>query len=90
MGSHHPAEHDMKTAVAKGANRILHDEGPVIDDALRQGVRDALLLHEERGKRVVVERGRHSRERSRKSAERRPFSRPRVRVRAALDYCPNV
>ena len=43
MGSHHQAEHGMKTVLGKDANRILHDEGPAIDDALRQGVREALL-----------------------------------------------
>ncbi len=46
----------MKTVLGKDANRILHDEGPAIDDALRQGVREALLRHRERGNRVVVER----------------------------------
>ena len=46
----------MKTDTVKDPNRILHDEGHVIDDALRQGVRDALLRHKERANRVVVER----------------------------------
>ena len=46
----------MTTDTAKDPNRIFHDEGHVIDDALRQGVRDALLRHKERGNRVVVER----------------------------------
>jgi hypothetical protein len=46
----------MKPAAAKDPDRILRDEGPAIDDALRQGVRDALLHHKERGNRVVIER----------------------------------
>jgi hypothetical protein len=45
----------MKPAVAKDANQILRDEGPAIDNALRQGVRDALLRHKERGNPVVIE-----------------------------------
>ena len=46
----------MKTDAVKDANRILHDEGTVVDDALRQGVRDALRRHSEHGNRVVIER----------------------------------
>lgn len=46
----------MKPAPAKDANRILRDAGPAIDDALRQGVREALLRHKERGNPVVIER----------------------------------
>ena len=46
----------MKTDSSKDPNRILHEDGHLIDDALRQGVRDALLRHKERGNRVVVER----------------------------------
>jgi hypothetical protein len=41
---------------AKDPNRILHDEGPTVDDALRQGVRDALRRPREHGKLVVIER----------------------------------
>ena len=46
----------MKPAPAKDPDRILRDEGPAIDDALREGVRDALIRHKERGNRVVIER----------------------------------
>lgn len=46
----------MKTLSAKDPNRILREDGRLIDDALRQGVRDALLRHKERRNRVVVER----------------------------------
>ena len=46
----------MKTATGKDANRIFLDEGHLIDEALRQGVREALRRHKERGNPVVIER----------------------------------
>lgn len=46
----------MKTAVVKDPNRIFIEEGHLIDEALRKGVRDALLRHKERGNPVVIER----------------------------------
>lgn len=36
--------------------RIFRDEDHVIDEALRNGVREALLRHKERGNPVVIER----------------------------------
>lgn len=46
----------MKTAVVKDPNRIFIEEGHLIDEALRKGVRDALLRHKEHGNPVVIER----------------------------------
>lgn len=46
----------MKTATVKDPNRIFIEEGDLIDEALRKGVRDALLRHKERGNPVVIER----------------------------------
>ena len=46
----------MKTTAVKDPNRIFLEECHLIDAALRQGVRDALLLHKERGNPVVIER----------------------------------
>jgi isoaspartyl peptidase/L-asparaginase-like protein (Ntn-hydrolase superfamily) len=46
----------MKTATGKDPNRIFLDEGHLIDEALRQGVREALRRHKERGNLVVIER----------------------------------
>jgi hypothetical protein len=36
--------------------QIFRDQGHLIDEALKQGVRDALLRHKERGNLVVIER----------------------------------
>jgi hypothetical protein len=38
------------------AVRIFREESHVIDEALRKGVREALLRHKERGNPVVIER----------------------------------
>ena len=46
----------MKPAVAKDPDRIFREEGHLIDEALRQGVRDALLRHKERNNPVVIMR----------------------------------
>jgi hypothetical protein len=46
----------MKTATMKDPARIFREEGQVIDEALRKGVREALLRHKERGNPVVIER----------------------------------
>jgi hypothetical protein len=46
----------MKDANRKDAHRILLEEGHLIDEALRLGVRDALLRHKERGQPVVIMR----------------------------------
>ena len=44
----------MKPIVAKDPDRIFREEGHLIDEALRQGVRDALIRHKERNKPVVI------------------------------------
>ena len=46
----------MKTVAVKDPDRILREEGHLIDEALRQGVRDALLRHKERNNPVVIMR----------------------------------
>ena len=46
----------MKPAVAKDPDRTFREEGHLIDEALRQGVRDALLRHKERNNPVVIMR----------------------------------
>lgn len=46
----------MKNASDKDPHRILMEQGHLVDEAIRQGVRDALLRHKERGLPVVIER----------------------------------
>jgi hypothetical protein len=46
----------MKTDVAKDPDRIFREEGHLIDEALREGVREALLRHKERNNPVVIQR----------------------------------
>jgi hypothetical protein len=43
-------------AGSKDANRILLEEPDLIEQALADGVRDALLRHKERGLPVVIQR----------------------------------
>lgn len=44
----------------KDINRIFVDEPHLIDEALRQGVRDAMLRHKRAGLPVVIWRDGHS------------------------------
>jgi hypothetical protein len=46
----------MKTEPTKDPNRILREQPHLVDEALAEGVRDALLRHKERGLPVVIER----------------------------------
>ncbi len=46
----------MKTNGRKDVNRILVEDGHVINDALKQGVRDAMLRHKEAGLPVLIYR----------------------------------
>jgi hypothetical protein len=46
----------IKTEAAKDPNRIMLEEPHLIDEALAEGVRDALLRHRERGLPVVIQR----------------------------------
>jgi hypothetical protein len=46
----------MKTDVKKDVNRILRENRRVIDEALEQGVREAMLRHKKDGLPVVIER----------------------------------
>ena len=46
----------MKTHTKKDVNRILVEDGHVINEALKQGVRDAMLRHKEAGLTVLIYR----------------------------------
>jgi len=46
----------MKAEPAKDVNRIFVEDGHLIDEALKQGVRDAVLRHKEAGLPVVLYR----------------------------------
>lgn len=46
----------MKAEAQKDVNRIFVEEGHLIDEALRKGVRDAMLRHKEAGLPVVIYR----------------------------------
>jgi hypothetical protein len=46
----------MKTDTLKDTNRILVEDGRLIDKALEEGVRKAMLQHKKDGLPVVIER----------------------------------
>jgi hypothetical protein len=46
----------MKAEAKKDVNRILVEDGHLVDEALKQGVRDAMLRHKEAGLPVVIYR----------------------------------
>ena len=46
----------MKTNAQKDLHHIFVDEGHVINEALKQGVREAMLRHKKDGLPVVIER----------------------------------
>lgn len=46
----------MKAEVKKDVNRILVEDGHLIDEAFKQGVRDAMLRHKQAGLPVVIYR----------------------------------
>ena len=46
----------MKTETQKDVNRILRENRRVVDEALKRGVRKAMLRHKKEGLPVVVER----------------------------------
>jgi hypothetical protein len=46
----------MKAEAKKDVNRIMVEDSHLIDEALRQGVRDAMLRHKEAGLPVVIYR----------------------------------
>ena len=46
----------MKAEAQKDVNRIFVEEGHLIDEALKQGVRDAILRHKRDGLPVVIYR----------------------------------
>ena len=46
----------MKTDIQKDVHRVFVESGPVIDEALKQGVRDAMLRHKRDALPVVIYR----------------------------------
>jgi hypothetical protein len=46
----------MKTDTQKDTNRIMVEDGRLIDKALEEGVREAMLQHKKDGLPVVIER----------------------------------
>lgn len=46
----------MKAVAQKNANRIFVEDGRLIDQALEEGVRQAMLDHKKEGLPVVIER----------------------------------
>ena len=46
----------MKAEAQKDVNRIFVEDGHLIDEARKQGVRDAMLRHKEAGLPVVIYR----------------------------------
>ena len=46
----------MKAEAQKDVNQIFVEEGQLIDEALKQGVRDAMLRHKKNGLPVVIYR----------------------------------
>lgn len=46
----------MKPDAPKDAHRILIEEGPLIDEALKSAVHEALLRHQRLGQQVVIYR----------------------------------
>jgi hypothetical protein len=46
----------MKTETEKDVHRIFVEEGKLIDEALKQGVRDAVLRHKRDGLPMVIYR----------------------------------
>lgn len=46
----------MKAEAPKDVNRIFVEDGHLIDEALKQGVRDAVLRHKEAGLPVILYR----------------------------------
>ena len=46
----------MKAQAPKDVNRIFVEDGHLIDEALKQGVRDAVLRHKEAGLPVIIYR----------------------------------
>lgn len=46
----------MKSSEPKDISRIFREDRQRIDEALRQGVRDAMLRHKREGRQVVIYR----------------------------------
>jgi hypothetical protein len=47
---------DVESRRTEGLNRIFREQRPVIDDALKQGVREAMICHKRDGLPVVIYR----------------------------------
>jgi hypothetical protein len=50
----------MKADTAKNIHRIFHEDRRAIDEALKQGVREAMLRHKKDGLPVVIDRDGHT------------------------------
>ena len=46
----------MRTDTQKDIHRIFVEDDKIIDEALKQGVRDAMIRHKKDGQRVVIYR----------------------------------
>jgi hypothetical protein len=46
----------MKAEAAKDLNRIFVEDGQLIDEALKKGVRDAILRHKQAGLPIAIYR----------------------------------
>lgn len=56
MGTRQSTGKPVKATIAKDPDTIFRKEGHLIDEALRKGVRDALLQHKAHGNPVAIER----------------------------------
>ena len=56
MGRYQASGDRMKAEAPKDVNRIFVEDGHLIDEALKQGVRDAVIRHKEAGLPVVLYR----------------------------------
>jgi hypothetical protein len=56
MAHRYAAGKGVKIQASKDVSRIFAEEGHLIDEALRQGVREAMLRHKKDGLPVVIYR----------------------------------
>ena len=56
MGHYQTSGDRMKAETPKDVNRIFVEDGHLIDEALKQGVRDAVLRHKKAGLPVLIYR----------------------------------
>jgi len=56
MASRQASGHPVKAEAPKDVNRVFVEDGQLIDEALKQGVRNAMLRHKAAGLPVVIYR----------------------------------